>query len=83
MIMTDITVEGFAIKVERVEKGFAITVPELPGVIGQVEREDQVRAEIGKLIRAHLRTLATERPRIRGNVFRNGPKPEPRKLNRP
>lgn len=82
MIMNDITVEGFVIKIHRVGSRIGIMVPELPGVVGQVDREDQIRPEIGRLIRAHLEELAKERPKRKAER-KSDTQSGPRKLSRP
>lgn len=86
MIMDDITVEGFTVRVTKAGNKFAMTVPSLPGVVGQVERKEQIRAEMGRLIRVHLEELARERP---GGKMKRKPRPEnemrsgPKKINHP
>ena len=80
--MNSITVEGFIVNIQRTGNKFVITVPDLPGVVGQVDKESQARSEIGRLIRAHLEELARQKPLIRRNRG-NDQKPRRQRLNRP
>ncbi len=58
-------VEGFKVIVEEGEKGgFTLSVPELPGCIGQVEKVEDAEKEMKKLIIAHLLELAKKMPRV-------------------
>ncbi len=57
-----IHVEGFDALVSRGPSGaFVIVVPELPGVIGQVDDISEAKAEIRRLIGIHLRELAAKK----------------------
>ena len=55
-------VEGYEVLVRKGKNSFVITVPELPGVVGQVEKAEDARKEIRKLILAHARALADKKP---------------------
>jgi predicted RNase H-like HicB family nuclease len=56
-----IIVEGFEVMIDKGEHAFVLTVPELPGVVGQVASIDDARDEIRKLIMAHVRSLANKK----------------------
>jgi len=51
-------VEGYEVLVRKGRHSFVITVPELPGLVGQVERSEDARHEVRRLILAHARALA-------------------------
>ena len=54
-----IHVEGFDALIARGESGsYIITVPELPGLVGQVDGPSEAKAEIRRLIGIHLKSLA-------------------------
>ncbi len=57
-----IHVEGFEAVVAKGESGaYVIIVPGLPGVVGQVDDVSDAKAEIRRLIGAHLRAIAAAR----------------------
>ncbi|MBN1169631.1 type II toxin-antitoxin system HicB family antitoxin [Candidatus Micrarchaeota archaeon] len=63
--MKEIEVEGYRVLVERGEKGkFVITVPDLPGVIGQVEDEKDAYGEIRRLIGRYFVELSKKKPEM-------------------
>jgi len=60
--MRSVKVEGYDVLIERCEgDGFTLTVPSLPGVIGQVEKEEDAVGEIRRLIGTHLIELMKRR----------------------
>jgi predicted RNase H-like HicB family nuclease len=72
--MKEITVEGFKVNVESGrEGGFVLTIPALPGIVGQVAKEEEVAGEARRLIGAHLRQIASSRPHMHRKA---GGKPE-------
>ncbi len=63
--MKEIIVEGFKVIIEEGELGgFVLSVPELPGCIGEVRREEDAEKEMKKLISSHLIELAKKMPRL-------------------
>jgi len=50
-----ITVEGFQVVVMDNGKGFSMSVPALPGIIGQVDKESEIVPEMTHLIRSYLK----------------------------
>lgn len=82
--MKEITVEGFKVMIERGETGcFVLSVPELPGCIGQVDKEEDAPAEMKKLIKAHLVELAGKlpKPRSKPEQAETGNRQEKKKRN--
>ena len=66
IFMKEIIVEGFRVLIEKGEhSGFVLSVPELPGVVGQVEKEEEAPKEMQRLIRAHLVELTGKLPKPR------------------
>ncbi len=61
----EIMVEGFKVIIEDDENGgFVLSVPELPGCIGMVRKEEDAEKEMKKLILSHLLELAKKMPRL-------------------
>lgn len=56
--MRKIIVEGFEVLIEKGRDCFVLSVPELPGVVGQVREISDARGEMRALILAHTRSLA-------------------------
>lgn len=60
--MKEIKVEGYLVLVERGERGkFTVTVPDLPGIIGQVDDERDAGREIRRLIGRYFAELSKKR----------------------
>lgn len=73
--MKEIYVEGFKVRMEKCGDGMLmLSFPELPGVVGQVEKEEDAKGEAGRLIGAHLRELALKRPLRQDGPIRKGEK---------
>ena len=69
----EMTVEGYTVVIELGDQGkFVITIPRLPGVIGQVKEEKDAVAEIRRLIGAHFEELASRRPHKKGGMTEDG-----------
>jgi len=62
--MKEITVEGYNVEIQRdAERGsFVVSVPELPGCVLQVDKEEEIRPRIRLAIGDYLRELASRRP---------------------
>ena len=66
--MKEIEVEGYKVVVERTEGGkFVITVPELPGIIGQVKEEKDAMPEIRRLMGKYFIELTKKKPTMKTN----------------
>ena len=69
-----VTVLGFRVNVKRDGKQYVMTIPELPGCIGQTDSIDRVIPEMELLIKSHLKEIASRKPanreRAQGNVER-------------
>ena len=64
--MKEITVEGYRVKIDEGEDDhFVITVPALPGCIGQVKKDEDIYAEASRLIGEYLAELAKKKPRMK------------------
>jgi predicted RNase H-like HicB family nuclease len=71
--MKEITVEGYKVRVDDGEDAhFVITVPALPGCIGQVKKGEDIHAEASRLIGEYLAELAKKKPKMKA------PKERPR-----
>ncbi len=82
MITEEIMVEGFKVLIEKgQEGGVVLSVPELPGCVGQVEKREDAVPEMRKLIAAHLRELAEKKPKIRSRSAEPAPAPKKKDLN--
>lgn len=56
--MKEIMVEGYKVLVKNAEGGrFVMTVPELPGIVGQADNEREIVPETRRLIGAYLIAL--------------------------
>lgn len=64
-IVKKLVVEGYDIVVREGKEAYVITVPDLPGIIGQVTEIGQAKKEIRRLIGAHLRSLASKKAGIK------------------
>jgi len=67
--MKEFEVEGYKVLVERGEEGkFTITVPSLPGIIGQVDDEKDAHNEIRRLIGRYFVELTKKKPNLKPDV---------------
>ncbi|MFH0737699.1 MAG: hypothetical protein V1827_03360 [Candidatus Micrarchaeota archaeon] len=57
--MKVLMVEGFHVHVESGDGCVSFTIPELPGIVGQVEKEGEVAREARELIGAYLKEIAS------------------------
>lgn len=71
--MKVIKVEGYEVEITKADGKFVASVPRLPGCIVQVDREEDARGEIRKMMGLYLQGMAAERPR---------PVQEPKKARR-
>lgn len=77
--MKEIKVENYRVLIEKGEGDhYVITVPDLPGVIGQVKDEKDAPAEIRRLIGVHFAELASRKPKKGGVGEGNDPSGEKR-----
>ena len=63
--MKTIMIEGFRVQIEGGERCVVFTIPELPGIVGQVESEGDVRREARALIGAYLNEMVSSKPAIK------------------
>ncbi len=62
--MKKIKVEGFDVEIERIEGGkFMVSVPKLPGCTIEVNKEEQARDSIARMIGSYMVELASRRPK--------------------
>ena len=78
--MERIKVEGYECLIEKGDEDhWVITIPSLPGVIGQVQKKEDAKAEIRRLIGVHFKELASKRLKGRKNDDEGGEKRAPDK----
>lgn len=58
MLIKEIEVEGYAVKIESAEGKFIVSVPALPGCIVQVDREEDAKREVRKAMGVYFSGLA-------------------------
>jgi len=61
--MKVIKVEGYDVEITKADGKFVVAVPKLPGCIVQVDREEDARGEIRKMMGLYMQGLASEKPR--------------------
>jgi predicted RNase H-like HicB family nuclease len=59
--MKVIKVEGFDVEITNSDGKFVVSVPKLPGCIIQVDREEDARGEIRRMMGLYMQGLAAER----------------------
>ena len=59
--MKVIMVEGYDVEITSADGKFVAAVPKLPGCIVQVDREEEARGEIRKMIGLYLQGMASEK----------------------
>ena len=76
--MKEIEVEGYRVVIER-DSGsgtFTVSVPDLPGCVAQVEKEELAKTEIRKAIGLYMQGLASM-PKPRKAEERDQPQKKP------
>ncbi len=64
--MKEIKVEGYKVRIDEGEDDhFVITVPALPGCLGQVKKGEDIHAEASRLIGEYLAELAKKKPMMK------------------
>ena len=81
--MREIMVEGYVVTVERSEGAYIVSVPDLPGCTIQVDREEDAKGRIARVIGDYLVEMVKRKPAERpGNQAKKRRPEEPVKLRR-
>ena len=65
--MRSVKIEGFEVLIEMGKESVTFTIPKLPGIVGQVKSEKEVKREARILIGAYLKELVSDKPAIRNS----------------